>query len=84
MDRTGQASDRPGPCRNIHLAVGFERSEVVFSIRVVGMTKIVVHRDGLDDLGDSLGAKGRYSSGDHGMTVRQVAAQLIIGGAAHH
>ena len=60
------------------LAVGFERAEIVFFIWVVGMAKIVVHRDGLDDPGDSIGAEGGNPGGHDGMTVGQVAAQLII------
>jgi hypothetical protein len=32
-----------------HLAVGFERSEVVFAIRIVGLAKVVVDGNGLDD-----------------------------------
>jgi hypothetical protein len=39
-----------------HLAVGFERAKVVFFMRVIGMAKIVIRGDCVDDSGDSLGA----------------------------
>ena len=61
-----------------HLAVGFERAKVVFFIRVVGMTKIVIRGDCVDDSGDSFGAEGGDACGHDGMAVGQVAAQLVI------
>jgi hypothetical protein len=42
------------------------------------MTKIVVDRDGLNNPDDSFGAQPRDASSDDGMTIGQVAAQLII------
>ena len=41
-----------------HGAIGFKRAEIVFAIRIVGVAKIVVDRDGLNNSGDSFGAKG--------------------------
>jgi len=39
------------------VAIGFERTEVVFFVRIVGVAEIVVDGDRLDDARDSLGAK---------------------------
>ena len=39
------------------LAVGFERAEVVFFVRVVGVAEIVIDGDGLDDARDSFGTE---------------------------
>ena len=58
------------------VAVGFERAEIVFFIRVVGVAKIVIHRNRFDDPGDGFGAEGGEPSGHDGMAVGQVAAQL--------
>jgi len=45
------------------VAVGIERAKVVLFVRVVGVTKVVKHRDGLDDPGDGFGPKAlnRYA-----------------------
>jgi hypothetical protein len=40
------------------MAVGIERPKVVLFARVVGVTKIVKDRDGLDDPGDGFGPEG--------------------------
>ena len=40
------------------LAVGVERAKVVLFVRVVGVTKVVKDRDGLDDPGDGFGTEG--------------------------
>ena len=50
----------------------------MFFVRVVGMAKIVVHRDGIDDAGDGFGAEGGDPGSHDGMAVWQVAAQLVI------
>ena len=36
-------------CEKDRVAVGIERAKVVLLVRVVGLAKVVVHRDGLDD-----------------------------------
>jgi hypothetical protein len=61
-----------------HVAICFKRPKVVFPIRVVGVAEILVDRDGLDDPGDCLRPEGGDATRHHGMTVGQVAAQLII------
>ena len=60
------------------MAIGLKRAKVVFPVWVVGVAKIVVHRDGLDDPGDSFGAERGDASGHNGMAVRAGC------GAAHH
>jgi hypothetical protein len=39
------------------MAIGVERAKVVLFVRVVGVTKVIEHGDGLDDPGDRFGAK---------------------------
>ena len=40
-----------------HLPIGFERTEVVLFIRIVGVTEIVIHSDRFDDTFDSFCAE---------------------------
>ena len=39
------------------LSVGLERPKIMFFVWVIGVTKIVIHRDGFDDALNSLLAK---------------------------
>ena len=39
------------------LSVGFERPKIMLFVWVIGVTKIVIHRDGFDDALNSLLAK---------------------------
>ena len=43
------------------MAVGFERAEIVLLMRIVGVAKVVIDLDGLDDTGDGFGAEGSDS-----------------------
>jgi len=45
---------------------------------VIGVAKIVIHRDGLDDALDSLLAKRSDAWRDNGEAAEQVLAQLIV------
>jgi len=45
---------------------------------IVGPAKIFVHRDGLDDPHNGLGAKGGDAKGDNSMAVGHAAAEFII------
>ena len=38
------------------VAIGFERAKVMFFVWIVGVAKIVIDFDGLDDASDSLGS----------------------------
>ena len=58
-----------------HLTVGFERPEVVFFVRVVGVTEIVKDRDGLDDPFDGFGAKRRHAKGDDSGATAEMLTQ---------
>ena len=40
-----------------HLAIDFQRAEIVLFIRIVGVTKIIVDRDSLDDSGNRFGPR---------------------------
>ena len=50
----------------------------MFFVRVVGVAKFVVHRDGLDDAGDRLGAEGGDACRHDGMTEAEVVAQFVV------
>ena len=53
----------------------------MFFVWVIGMTKIVIHRDGFDDAVDSLLAKRSDAWRDDGEAAEQVLAQLIVEGS---
>src|SRR5262249_40620758 len=60
------------------LAVGVERAEVVFLIRVVGVMKVVKHLYGLDESFDGLLAQRGDARRDHGVAGAQVLSQFVI------
>ncbi len=45
----------------------------MFFIRVIGVTKVVLDRDALDNSGHSFGAEGGNPSCEHRVRIRQVA-----------
>ena len=55
-----------------------ERSKIMFFIRIVGVAKIIVDRDGLDDAGDGFLTEGCNAWGDYGMASGQLSAQCVI------
>ena len=59
------------------VAVGFERAEVVFSVRVIGVAEVVVDFDGRDDARDCFGAEGGNAS-PSGPRDRLVLPQFIV------
>jgi hypothetical protein len=61
-----------------HLAIDFQRAEIVLFIRIVGVTKIIVDRDSLDDSGNRFGPKSGDACSDDSMAIGEVAAQFII------
>ena len=63
------------------LSVGFERPKIMFFVWVIGVAKIVIHRDGFDDALDSLLAKRSDAWRDDGEAAEQVLTQLIVEGA---
>jgi ABC-type amino acid transport substrate-binding protein len=50
----------------------------MFFVWVIGVTKIVIHRDGFDDALDSLLAKRCDAWRDDGNAAEQVLTQLIV------
>jgi hypothetical protein len=50
----------------------------MFFVWVIGVAKIVIHRDGFDDAVDSLLAKRSDAWRDDGEAAEQVLAQLIV------
>ena len=60
------------------LSVGFERPKIMFFVWVIGVAKIVIHRDGFDDALDSLLAKRSDAGRDDGAAAEQVLAQVIV------
>jgi hypothetical protein len=61
-----------------HLAIDFQRAEIVLFIRIVGVTKTIVDRDSLDDSGNRFGPKSGDACSDDSMAIGEVAAQFII------
>jgi len=60
------------------VAVGIERAKVVLFVRVVGVTKVVKHRDGLDDPGDGFGPKSGNARRHHGGPSGKILTQFIV------
>ena len=63
------------------LTFGLERPKIMLFVWVVGVTKIVIDRDGLDDALDSLLAQRSDTRRDDGEAAEQVLTQLIVEGA---
>ena len=61
--------------------LGYERSEVMFSVRVVGVTEGIIHSDCFDDPVDGFPAKGGYAGGDDGAAADQMLPQVVVEGA---
>ena len=61
--------------------VSLERPKIMFFVWVIGVAKIVIHRDGFDDAVDSLLAKRSDAWRDDGEAAEQVLAQLIVEGS---
>ena len=55
-----------------------ERPKIMLFVWVVGVAKIVIHRDGFDDALDSLLAKRSNAGRDDGEAAEQVLTQLIV------
>ena len=60
------------------MAFGLERPEVMFFVRVAGVTKIVKQRDRLDDAFDGRAAEGSNSRRHHGHAAGQCVPQVIV------
>ena len=61
-----------------HVTVSLERPKVVLLVRVVGVAKVVEHRDGLDDPLDGLGAERRHAWRHDGHSVGEILTQFIV------
>jgi len=59
------------------MAVGFEGAKVVLFVRIVGVTEVVLDRDGLDDSLDGLRTEGGNAGSHHSDAVGKVLAQLV-------
>ena len=60
------------------VAIGYERAKVMFFVWIVGMAKVVIDFDCLDDASDSLGAEGGDAASHHGSGFAEIAAQLVV------
>ena len=60
------------------MAVGIEGPKVVLLIRVVGVAKVVEHRDGFDDPLNGFRAEGRHAWCHDGRTAGEMLTQLIV------
>jgi len=61
--------------------LGLERAEVMFSVRVVGVTEVIIHGDCFDDPVERFPAKGGDPGGDDGAAADQMLPQVVIEGA---
>jgi len=60
--------------------LGLERSEVMFSVRVLAVTEAIILSDCLNDPVDGFSAKGRDPGGDDG-AADQMLPQVVVEGA---
>jgi len=60
------------------LAFGLKRSKVMFFMRVVGVTKVVEHRDRFDDAFDGFWSECRKSWCHHGQAASQFPSQVVV------
>ena len=54
------------------LAIDLERAKVMFFVRVVGLSKVVVNLDRLDDARDRFRAERRYAWRHEGVTIAEI------------
>src|SRR6476619_1369603 len=64
------------------VAVRIERAKVVLFVRIVGVTKVIEHCDGLDDAGDDFGAERGDAGGHHCNPPGKILTQVIVQRAA--
>src|SRR5262249_41944395 len=60
------------------MAIRIERAKVVLFAWIVGVAKVVEHRDGFDDAGDGFGAEGGNARGHHRHALGKVLTQFIV------
>ena len=60
------------------LAVGLERPKIMLFVGVVGVAKIVIYRDGLDDALNGFLAKGSDTGCHYRKAAEQVLTQFIV------
>src|SRR4029077_19315258 len=63
------------------LTVDFEAAEVVLLMGIVGVTKVVEHRNRLDETLNSFLAESGNTGGDDGVAANQMLPEFVIGGA---
>ena len=60
------------------VALGFERPKVMFFVWIVGVAKVVVGFDGLDDARDGFGAERSDACRHDRMTLVEILSQLVV------
>jgi hypothetical protein len=62
------------------VTVSLERSEIMLFVRIVGVAKVVIDLDGLDDARDGFGTERSNSSGHNGLptATADVSPQIIV------
>ena len=60
------------------VTLGFERPKVMFVVWVVGVAKVVVDFDGLDDARNRFRAKRSNAYRHHRMTLVEILSQLVV------
>ena len=63
---------------NYCLAINLERAKVMFFMWIVGMAKVVIDFDGLDDARDCFGAERSGGPGHDRMTLAEILSQLVV------
>ena len=72
-----------GPIKIVDLekdrfAFDFERPEIVFFVRVIGVAEVIEHGDRLDNSVDSFLAEGGDARSDDGSAANQMVAQVVV------
>jgi hypothetical protein len=63
--------------KKIVFPLNLERSEVVFSVRVVGVAEVIIHSDCFDDPLERFSAKSGDPRGDDGAAADQMLPQVV-------
>ena len=61
-------------------SLGLERPEVMFSVRVVGVTEVIIDGDCFDDPVERISAKGSDPGGDDGAAAEQMLPEVVVEG----
>src|SRR5271166_1864639 len=60
------------------VAIGYERAKVMFSMWIVGVAKVVIDFDGLDDARDCFGSQRSNAYRHDRMALAEILSQLVV------